>query len=455
MNRMHKCRRLTLILFAVALVCGASAAVAQNRTPEAAHIRYLDNGMIKIGIDLDLGGAITYLSRSGSDANMINSFDWGRQIQMSNYSGPIPFEPGGKKPMESWAGLGWNPIQSGDSYGNRSRVVSFKSSGHNCMIVRCIPMQWPLNKEPGECEFECRLRLDGMTVHVDCIVSNHRADQTQYDGRDQELPAIYTNGPWYRLMTYEGDSPFTGGDLTQAPAVFPWTGWRATENWAALVDENGDGVGVFEPGVSRFIGGFAGKPGRGGPKDGPTGYIAPLQVDILDANITYRYSYTLVVGNIASIRYYAYRHRAAQTPPVYRFSRDRAHWRYFNAVDTGWPIRGELKVSLAKSNPQLIGPAGFWKAADAPMLCVMAAFPEGIESLRVFWTRTDSDEFSEKCVSNFEVKGDSHYHEYTFDMAKNPEYSGLITRIRLDPETAGLPGSYLRVKSIGFCAPAH
>ena len=81
-------------------------------------MEYLDNGVVRIGIDLSIGGAITYFSdlRGGDRANMVNSFDWGRQVQMSFYSGPNPYQPNGKKPKDNWKQLGWNPIQSGDCY---------------------------------------------------------------------------------------------------------------------------------------------------------------------------------------------------------------------------------------------------------------------------------------------------------------------------------------------------
>ena len=54
--------------------------------------RFLDNGVIRLGVDLDRGGVISYLSLSGRDENVVNNYDLGRQIQMSFYSGPIPFD---------------------------------------------------------------------------------------------------------------------------------------------------------------------------------------------------------------------------------------------------------------------------------------------------------------------------------------------------------------------------
>ena len=88
----------------------AANAVADN-APERPRrqpvkMSYLDNGVIRLGVDLNLGGAITYLSRSGAEQNLVNSFDCGRQIQMSYYSGPVPFAVAGKQPKPEWRFIG-------------------------------------------------------------------------------------------------------------------------------------------------------------------------------------------------------------------------------------------------------------------------------------------------------------------------------------------------------------
>lgn len=436
---------------AMMAVAGAAPSAPKTlvvQAQEAARVSYLDNGKIKIGVDLGLGGAITYLSKSGSDANIVNSSDWGRQIQMSNYSGPIPFEPDGKKPSQQWAFLGWNPIQSGDAFGHRSRVLAHTNDGKT-MYTRCIPMQWPLDNVPGECTFETWISLRDSVVDVRCRLNNARRDTTQYGGRDQELPAVYTNGPWFRLVTYKGDKPFTNDKLSDLPVAFPWTGWLATENWTALVDKNNFGLGVVSPNNPVAIGGFSGASGAGGPKDSPTGYIAPLHREIIDHNIRYEYSYHLVVGSLDEIRRQAATLTSRPAPPSYRFASDRQHWMYANAVDTGWPIAGELNVKLERDDPQIIGPTGFWQAAQASKLYVEAAFQTGENSAQIFWTRFDAPEYSESRKVSFPIVPDGKMRVYPVNMA-SPEYKGIITGLRLDPANKGKKGSFVRIKSIQF-----
>ena len=228
----------------------------------AERMSYLANDSIKIGVDLDQGGTITFLARADGGENLINCHDLGRQIQQSYYSGPHPFG----KAHPGWKNWSWNPIGSGDVYHHPSRVLEHINDGKT-LYTKTIPMQWALDNVPGECTFETWITLEGKTAQVRNRLVNDRSDRAQYPAHDQELPAVYTIGKLYRLFTYKGDRPFENQPVHQIQnAGPPWAGWTATENWAALVDDRGWGVGVIQPGVYSFIGGFHDKPNTGGSR---------------------------------------------------------------------------------------------------------------------------------------------------------------------------------------------
>ena len=109
----------------------------------------------------------------------------------------------------------------------------------------------------GECTYECWIELKGNTVQVKARLNNARSDKSKYKAKHQELPAVYTNGPYYRLMTYTGSKPFTGDKLIKSPKsrskVFPWTYWLATENWAALVNDDDWGLGFISRTIIIFL----------------------------------------------------------------------------------------------------------------------------------------------------------------------------------------------------------
>ncbi len=135
---MNKKRTVIVTILTLGLLATVWAGQS-SAEPAGRKMSYLDNGTIRLGVDLNLGGSITYLADADDRINIINNHDWGRQIQMSFYSGPQPFTPDGKQPSKTWAGLGWNPIQSGDYASNRSSIVEHRNDGKS-IYVKCVPM---------------------------------------------------------------------------------------------------------------------------------------------------------------------------------------------------------------------------------------------------------------------------------------------------------------------------
>ena len=412
------------------------ATAQTNNADSLSKMSYIQNGQIKVGIDLNLGGAITYIADAKKQINLINNFDWGRQVQMSFYSGPVPYQPANKKAHASWTFIGWNPIQSGDVAGNRSKVLEYKNTG-NSLYVKCIPMHWPLDSVPGECVFESWIQLKGNAVEVQSRIVNNRSDTTQYKARGQELPAVYTNTPWHRLVTYKGDKPFTHDTLSViANHNFPgtpsiqWAHWQATENWAANVDENNCGLGIWNAEVQNFSGGYYGDSTfEGGSKDAGTGYISPVNIEVLDHNITYAYNYTLIVGSLKEIRDYVYKNNPSMQLPTWYFKNDRRHWTFENTTDAGWPIKDGLVVKL-KKNAAMISPYTFWKAKEAPLLVVEAAYDGDIKKAKVYW-RIFNEKFEEKNSMEFTIKSDGKMHQYLVPLYQSQNYKGALSGLKI------------------------
>ncbi len=349
-------------------------------------MRYLENGRVRLGIDLSIGGAVTWVSdKANGGANMINSSDWGRQIQLSYYSGPIPYiGPNGEQPYEGWRNLGWNPIQSGDCYGFQSKVIFFEQTD-TTLTVRTIPMLWPNRNLPAECVFQCVYTLTDDGFSLDATIINSRSDTTQYAARSQEMPAVYTNGRWYKLVSYLGDNPFQNEDVTVLVdrgdgKGWPWVNYYCPERWTALLDDNNTGIGVFQPDSAHFSAGFFGGDGLkgvGGAKDGQTGYIAPTANMILDHNIVQTYRAYFIVGSLDEIRARVYELAEESLPelPAWTFDGDRHYWTYAgSARDGGYPIDGGLDVFFSSSSRgRIVGPETYWNAAEAPILEIDAA----------------------------------------------------------------------------------
>eukprot|EP01006_Ploeotia_vitrea_P007984 TRINITY_DN18765_c0_g1_i1.p1 TRINITY_DN18765_c0_g1~~TRINITY_DN18765_c0_g1_i1.p1 ORF type:complete len:306 (-),score=24.81 TRINITY_DN18765_c0_g1_i1:57-974(-) len=272
----------------------------------------IENKYIRVGVDLERGGAIGYLADSRTKQNVINCHDMGREVQMSFYAGPHFYNPGNKcNRLFNGAEWPWNPISAGDIRGHHSKILSLKQPSPTTLNVVTRPLQWACDYVPCDCLFEFKLELNGTGVHVKAILTNNRTDHTNYGPYGQELPATYTNGWLYRLFTYNGSAPWTKAPVVEystAPHV-PWHpgSFPVTEHWAAMMDKEASyGMGVINTKATHFLGGFAGTPGSGGPHDNPTGYIAPTWRQALPWNIVFEYDFFLVLGNMDTIRAYAY-----------------------------------------------------------------------------------------------------------------------------------------------------
>lgn len=420
----------------------------------------IDNGVIKVGIDSARGGSISYLAQSGTDYNVINYHDMGREVQLSFYSGPQRYEPtpGSDACNTTWrqGEWPWNPIGAGDIMGHAGQVERLdidNSSGP--VYVKSRPLQWACNNVPCNCTFEKWISFgaDRTSVVVDVRLTNFRSDKTLFTAYGQELPAIYTLGDLYQVVAYNGTKPFTNDPNLVRPPVTTPLPLAATEHWAALVNKEGWGLGVFHPGTINIRGGYFGDyPGdHYKPTDFETGYLSPYHMEILDWNIQYNYTYHLVLGNIDTIRAHAYQHQKfIENCYANDFVHNRQHFYLVNANDTGVP-NGYWEIDLSANDPQIIGPPCLWNAAEHKkvMLNVSYSTKQSSTDAQVFWNYQGIEPtFDGIHTVHFKIVADDQFHVYDVDLSQNAKYAGPVYGIRFDPVQDGLPGATVKVASI-------
>lgn len=433
--------------------------IPKNPLPDPKRI-FLENSKVKVGIDLNAGGAITFLADGLSGPNMVNNFDLGRQLQTSLFSGPVPYTPNGKQPVPQWSGLGWNPVQTGDVHNNPAQVISYQKINETQLYVKTIPNIWPLTTEPADCVMEHWIELRNNTVHVRSRTQINRSDTNQYDARTQEAPCMYLNGPYTRIVTYTGLQPFTNDAVSEYKPDHGITDRYGTENWAALLNSEGRGVGLYRTDEFRFISAYFGSPGVGGEFDISSSYIAATPFEVIDHDGVYEFEYDLIVGSLSDIRQFAYQQRRPAIGPNYQFTNNRLGWHYYNTHDAGWPIRNELavrwsRIDTTKVNFMVKSPVVFWRVTDVKRLVIEAAFTTPATSARLSWRKPGDPDFLPLTDRTFDfpIIGDGVFRTYAIDLAGKPGWEGVIYQIGLEPTPTtakAVQGQQLRLRAVRY-----
>lgn len=101
---------------------------------------------------------------------------------------------------------------------------------------------------------------------------------------------------------------------------------------------------------------------------------------------------------------------------------------------TGCAVRdGALCGIAANDDPAFLGPAMRVPALKFGVVEIRMKMDKG-ENGQLFWSTTHS-EISEANSVRFAVTGDNAYHVYRIEVGKSPRWRGVITRLRLDPNS--------------------
>lgn len=273
---------------------------------------YIQQGSIKIGVDLMGGGTLTYLERLnyktnkntyyideilteendiyiGVDAmnmggdislgstdhhvNLINYYDAGRQFQQSFYasiggSNSATDGQNGYTRKMCWTGeepIFWpyNPVQGGDCHTNISQVVDYRRT-KNMIYIRTKPLDWADNNYVTDSYLENWYYIENDVVFVKNNFVNFAGfTDMETCGKTQlELPAAYIVQPLHKYVTYQGETPWINDEtgLIYKPNLGSWAKdadivLKHPEDWFAWVNDDDFGVGVYIPDVSFYASG--------------------------------------------------------------------------------------------------------------------------------------------------------------------------------------------------------
>lgn len=271
-----------------------SQAFAQTGGEEERYY-YLDNGKVRIGVDLGGGGCVFYFAESSTGRNLLNYADKGRYVQQSYYG----IEDGSRWGETPWC---WNPVQGG-GYRHSPATILDRKLKRRSLWIRTRPKHWASGEDIADAVMEESITLEGNVAHI-----HYRF---VYDGKvphpakAQELPAVFVDYALPNLVVYDGGRPWTNGRLTSVVPGWPNEFRRSDECWAAYVDDDQWGIGVYFPGTVdmttyRFE-------GPSGPQGGGCSYFAPIKQFAITPGFVYEYDVYLTIGSVDEIRATVYR----------------------------------------------------------------------------------------------------------------------------------------------------
>ncbi len=268
----------------------AATAFAQPNPEVASKQKFVENGKIKIGVDLTSGGSVFWFSELPADRNLMNHADRGRFIQQSYY-GKSDGSVWAKKPWR------WNPVQGGDYKGKPAKLLEVKET-EGTLYVRSVPVNWAGGQDLDDCRMEEWITLSEQTARIRFRFSYKGTDT--HPPTHQELPAVFVDYALTDLVYYKGAEPWTDKPVSKDVPGWPNEGRKTDEHWAGFVGPDGRGVGVLFPGTEKIT--TYRHPGPAGPKGGGCSYFAPIRTMSITPGLVFDYNIYLTIGTADEMR---------------------------------------------------------------------------------------------------------------------------------------------------------
>lgn len=270
-----------------------------DRTYDPSVTMYIDDGTLRVGTSLGMGGAITYVARINAnvveyidadgntcigpladttgvdviskEANLVNIYDLGREIQQSFYWPVKPQHGYVPTSDKKYPGdLNYNPIQCGSAGSVGPQIVDYYYTEDE-IYVKAYGADWYLVNQVDATYFETWLSFgnDGTLVVKNRITNFGQFVNT--DGLEfvnQESPAFYSVYPldYFYAETVDGTifdnelSAVGSGsilssatDTTSGPYWYNMSANKISNSWVAFVTEKKFGLGIYNPSADCYV----------------------------------------------------------------------------------------------------------------------------------------------------------------------------------------------------------
>ena len=269
-----------------------------DRTYDRNQEIYIQDGHLKMGTSLGMGGALRHMEKLNAnvveyidsaghvriepnidkekvelitdEVNFVNIHDLGREIQQSYYS--AVGEENGYAPTEPVlydADLRYNPVQAGSAGGMQSQIIDFHYTETE-IYVKVRPLEWFFLNVLSDSYMEniYTLKDDGTLRVVNRFVNfSQFTDMEKTEVYTQELPAVYIAQPlnYFYCETTEGvifdpnlsPLPTTPGKTSLSHNVgsnyhYSLVQDQVVNDWVAFVNENKFGIGIYVPNAGIY-----------------------------------------------------------------------------------------------------------------------------------------------------------------------------------------------------------
>ena len=294
--------KLPFVVLLLGFALGATNGHAGEPKKDDTKLLLIDSGFVKVGIDRDKGGAITWLSSEAYPNNMVNLADPGRLIEQSYYAGNR-LDRTSEGQSSAWSPWTWNPIQGGgvDSWARASKVRRTRDT----LYAETTPRLWDMPNEKAKALMRQWTTFEPSmpnTVVVKCEFVSLRAANDRWGAarvHSQEVPACYFTRNFSTVQSYLGSGQWRKESHPLGP---PWGKAEPPRKAMACFDANGQGVAIFCPcSTQHWNFGPHGKDLNDDPAAGPCMHVAPIDRAKLAPRSTYRYRYWLIAGDAFSI----------------------------------------------------------------------------------------------------------------------------------------------------------